>query len=522
MVTRIIRSETHTPLVVPDRAPLDHASGHSADPVPGWRDVLRADIGQLRRDFRTPRGQASRAFDVLSKLLDEKRGSYQMRIVYFPPLPLLWSLLPGDGSTASFLHKFYCRGVWRERGLWARLRLLAAFALWPLVVSGMIVWSSGLNGAAIKRRVGKSVGRQMVEQLQLAAAHAVLPPWYYIFELFEDHKRTRVHEYLHRFETKGGIHRFLKRSPKGARTPLRDKLLFAAWCRSHGLDNVAIVLAADHGEFLPEFLARPDAEPALPEADLFVKPFAGRGGAGAERWRFDGPGQYVDDGGTVLTNVELLAHFRRQSRSGGCIVQPRLRNHPAIADLSNGALSTVRLVTIVNERDEFEPSHAVLRMAVGANTVVDNFHAGGVAAAVDMRTGTLGRATDVGLRPEIGWRDRHPDTDAPITGRVLPFWQETQELAVRAHAAFADRLLIGWDIAITKDGPVLIEGNSGPDLDIIQRVYGEPLGNARFGALIAMHLRRATGLSDAPIANQPNGLDAEIGRASASPKGAPS
>ena len=116
-----------------------------------------------------------------------------------------------------------------------------------------------------------------------------------------------------------------------------------------------------------------------------------------------------------------------------------------------------------------------------------------------------------------GWRDRHPDTDAQITGRVLPLWAETQALAARAHAAFADRLLIGWDIAITRDGPVLIEGNSGPDLDIIQRVYGEPLGNARFGELIALHLRRVTGLP-----HEPHVAASSVGHPLAPPKGVPS
>lgn len=150
--------------------------------------------------------------------------------------------------------------------------------------------------------------------------------------------------------------------------------------------------------------------------------------------------------------------------------------------------------------------------------MVDNFHAGGVAAKVDMRTGTLGRATDVGMRPDIGWRDRHPDTDAQITGRVLPLWAETRELATRAHAAFPDRLLIGWDVAITRDGPMLIEGNSGPDLDIIQRIHGEPLGNTRFGELIALHLRRATELRGGPFATKPD----IVPHHSAPPRGAPS
>ena len=83
---------------------------------------------------------------------------------------------------------------------------------------------------------------------------------------------------------------------------------------------------------------------------------------------------------------------------------------------------------------------ALAAIIIGANRLVDNSHAGGIIAAVDMKSGTLGPATDIGLRPGIGWRTHHPDTGAVIEGRVLPFWPETVALACRAHAAFAPRV----------------------------------------------------------------------------------
>ncbi len=458
--------------------------------VPDLIDVLRADIGQLRRGFSSPQGRSSRLFLMLAKLLDEKRGQYRMRILYCPPLSLLWSFLPGDGSPASELHKFYVREVWRERGVFARLRLLAALLLWPVVMLGMMAWVTWLNGRAIKRRTGKGIARQMVEQVSVAVAHDVLPPWYYIFELFEDGKRRRAGDYLHRFETKGGIFRFLKRTATATRTPLSDKLLFAARCREHGLPSVPVFLIAEQGEISGAGWQGDDAEARLPADDLFVKPLGGRGGFGAESWRAVGDGRYTD-GNVHLQTPELLAHLRQRSATECCIVQPRLVNHPDLADLSNGALATLRILTIENERGEFEPTHAVLRMAVGRNTTVDNFHAGGVAAKVDLRSGALGPATDIGLRPDRGWCASHPDTHARIEGRVLPCWRETLDLTSRAHAAFADRVLIGWDVAILEEGPVLIEGNAGADVDIIERIHGEPLGDSRFGELLVFHLRRA-------------------------------
>jgi hypothetical protein len=129
--------------------------------------------------------------------------------------------------------------------------------------------------------------------------------------------------------------------------------------------------------------------------------------------------------------------------------------------------------------------------AIGSNTVVDNFHAGGIAAEVDMTTGELGAASDMGLRPEVGWRVAHPTSGAAILGRRLPFWNDVLNLACLAHAAFPRRAIVGWDIAILANGPCIIEGNIKPDLDIHQRVARRPLGNGRLAELLAFNLRDA-------------------------------
>ncbi|MES1151915.1 MAG: sugar-transfer associated ATP-grasp domain-containing protein, partial [Dongia sp.] len=106
-------------------------------------------------------------------------------------------------------------------------------------------------------------------------------------------------------------------------------------------------------------------------------------------------------------------------------------------------------------------------------------------------TGRLGPASDLGKGPRFQWHDRHPLTGGQIAGRVLPFWPEAMALAVRAHAAFGEWVVIGWDVAILADGPKLIEGNKGPDVDLIQRPLRAPIGSARFGALLAHNLERS-------------------------------
>jgi hypothetical protein len=146
------------------------------------------------------------------------------------------------------------------------------------------------------------------------------------------------------------------------------------------------------------------------------------------------------------------------------------------------------MVTIVNDDGGCEVTHAVFRMPNGPEANVDNFHAGGIAAKIDIDTGELGTGSDLGLHPNSVWHATHPYSGVLIEGRKMPFWKETIALAVSAHSSLVGWRVIGWDIAVVDDGPVIIEGNSNPDLDIIQRTHREPMGDSRFGELLAHHL----------------------------------
>jgi hypothetical protein len=62
--------------------------------------------------------------------------------------------------------------------------------------------------------------------------------------------------------------------------------------------------------------------------------------------------------------------------------------------------------------------------------------------------------------------------------------------AIEAHRHFSDRVVIGWDIAILEDGPIFIEGNGNPDLDILQRYMRIGLREHRLAELLAFHLKK--------------------------------
>ena len=324
--------------------------------------------------------------------------------------------------------------------------------------------------------------RQFVSQLRLVCTSGLMPPWYYIFELYRPGEMDRRRGYLTRAQTKHGIYALLAKA-RGSTSPLGDKEAFARHCAERQVSALPVLLSAHSGEL------RGNIE--LPMTDLFLKPVCGRGGRGAERWDYVGHGAFKLNGAPALSADQFLARLRHKSRSQPFLVQKRAQNHPAMRDLSNGALNTIRLLSCLDEQDQPEIMGAVLRIAVGSNVTVDNVHAGGLAAAIDLDEGRLMRATDLGADAQLGWTDRHPQTGARITGRVLPMWDEVRDLACQAHRAFSDRVVIGWDIAIMEDRPRLVEGNSGPDIDLIQRPLRTAFADGRLGELLAFHLNRS-------------------------------
>jgi hypothetical protein len=430
-----------------------------------------------------PRGDCEAPVKARSQLVEKAavRGEWLVYRIAGLPIAVAALLQPPDAGPIGQIRRAYASYYWHLQDVADGIELLVAIAIWPLCLLVGAVWFTMRNGPAVAGRCRKSVPRQFVEQLRAYFVAGVLPPWYYIFQLHDGDGVSRARRFLQRCETKRGVFRPLTdRGPKAS--PLQDKPAFARHCRRHGLAAPATCAV----------LGRTAAVRScdLPPGDLFVKPATGRGGKGAERWDHCGGGHYRGPSGDVLDGEALIARLRSRTSAERWLIQPRLKVHGSIADLSNGALCTVRAVTCLDERDRPELVAAVLRMAIGANRTVDNIHAGGIAAGIDLDSGELGPASDLGTNARLGWLDQHPDTGGRIRGRRLELWPEVRELSVRAHRAFADRLFVGWDIGLTDSGAVLVEGNIAPDVDLMQRPTLQGLADGRFGQLLAWHLAR--------------------------------
>lgn len=128
------------------------------------------------------------------------------------------------------------------------------------------------------------------------------------------------------------------------------------------------------------------------------------------------------------------------------------------------SLNTLRVVTMVID-GQHRVFHSFLRMGAG-NSVVDNAHAGGLFAQVNVKTGII---ESDGITVNGDHYITHPDSGITIKGYQIPRWNEIKEYAESASSQIPGLFIVGWDITIMKDGQIeIIEGNHGPDWDVMQ------------------------------------------------------
>ncbi|MDK3016955.1 sugar-transfer associated ATP-grasp domain-containing protein [Pseudodonghicola flavimaris] len=159
----------------------------------------------------------------------------------------------------------------------------------------------------------------------------------------------------------------------------------------------------------------------------------------------------------------------------GFLFQTALRQHPDMAAMTGGvAVGSLRIVTL---RDEAlpRPLYALWKLP-SPKAMSDNFwQEGSMVAAVD-DAGRLSRAR-IGTGLQGRWIAEHPVSGMAFDGFEVPHFHAALDVAARAHAMFPDFGLIGWDIAICADGPVIIEANDSPHHTLYQLAFGQGVRN---------------------------------------------
>ena len=175
---------------------------------------------------------------------------------------------------------------------------------------------------------------------------------------------------------------------------------------------------------------------------IIVKPIDATGGKGVEKFSF-----VNDDDAKQLYNT-LIEHKQ-------LLVEECIKQHKEMSKLYDKSVNTLRMFTFYKDGKSYF-LQAVLK--IGNGGVVDNFSSGGMYTYVD-DTGTV-------FVEAIDQADNiyhnHPISNTQIVGFKIPSFNEAVDLVKECAKVVPEVSYIGWDVAISENGPVIVEGNCFP------------------------------------------------------------
>lgn len=173
-------------------------------------------------------------------------------------------------------------------------------------------------------------------------------------------------------------------------------------------------------------------------------------------------GKLYDERGEVVSLKDFGATW------GSWLLEEFVQQHTELATLNERSLNTFRVITTYAPAHGARVEYCVLKLGAG-DGLADNAHGGGLYVRVDTVSGAL---DEVAFDETFTRHRRHPAGIGAFSGRRVSMIDEVVGLARQCAALFPRTRLVGWDIAVGTDGPLVIEGNSSPGLTNIQRTHG--------------------------------------------------
>lgn len=151
-----------------------------------------------------------------------------------------------------------------------------------------------------------------------------------------------------------------------------------------------------------------------------------------------------------ITNYEPFRSDLLQGRQ--FLLEQLIPQHEEMSRLCNTSVNTLRVISFF-DGETVQVIASVLK--IGNGGAIDNFSHGGMYTMLDDH----GKAHYAAFDGENRTFTVHPVTGTPIVGFQVPLFDDVLSFVDTIARVVPEVPYVGWDIAITPTGPVVIEGN---------------------------------------------------------------
>lgn len=158
---------------------------------------------------------------------------------------------------------------------------------------------------------------------------------------------------------------------------------------------------------------------------------------------------------------EEVYHYLIEKHGINGIIEDWIQQHEEISNIYSRSVNPVRIITVLqNSRCNF----LIAGLTIGNSNEISNASCNDMVAPIDISKGII-------KLPASDYENiysNHPETGMIIQGFKIPYWEEMIELVEKASKVVPEIGYVGWDVAITPSGPILIEGNTSPGYKFYQ------------------------------------------------------
>lgn len=180
----------------------------------------------------------------------------------------------------------------------------------------------------------------------------------------------------------------------------------------------------------------------------------------------------VRSDGFLINDSKLsLKELKEKLCNSIWVVQDRFKSHSLIQRINSSALNTTRIVTILNGN---QPEYLTGFQSFATNYAkTDTWNLGSIYVGINPQNNKL---KEIGItnpyNKKQGILKYHPDSGIEFKNYTIPFIKEAVELCKKAHKLLYMNFIIGWDVAITEEGPLILEANEKPGMNVVQCLDG--------------------------------------------------
>lgn len=180
---------------------------------------------------------------------------------------------------------------------------------------------------------------------------------------------------------------------------------------------------------------------------VFVKETEGSQGLGVKRMETSDP----------MKIEEILQWVRKGQKF---VIEEPIRQHPDMAYFNESSVNSIRMETMIDDAGKVRFFNTIVIIG-GKGSIVSNTHTGGVMCHINEELGVI---DSPGRNPKGERFIVHPQNGNLLMGKMIPMWKEVMDYSVNLAKVCPEARFIGWDIAITENGPEVIEGNTKPGM----------------------------------------------------------